>query len=428
MSALALTLDIVEEFIDALARDDPNLSSTKACSLVCQEFHVICKKRIFASIALNNSSARSPTLAKFKWIQKGSSSQFLRLVDSSPYVVNHIRHLRYHIVEEDLNHGALAQSFQKITGLQSLSLWDDTEQRSYKWNVTIDNALRPAFLHFFNLPTLTDLQLRNINGFVIADLELCANLRRIACAGDLTIGEPEVPLNSVLPESPTCLQGLTIASSGGHEVVRHMCSMKCRDGTPFIDLSGLTALDVRLIVPKDISHTRDICRRCPTLTSLRSTCFWRDASMVDGLADMLKPALQTLRHLRIDTISFLPSTAADTFFLLADEVKKMENKNIIEDITVTVLLFNPGWDLKSAEWGQFDRVLGEPSWSNLQQFSLFIKSYQFTTDDDHSVQISSMTNKHFPRLSSSGKLNLQMSPPTVDPRTGIYNPFEYMFT
>ncbi|KAF9483065.1 hypothetical protein BDN70DRAFT_874306 [Pholiota conissans] len=167
-----LPLDIADNIIEALTLCDPDLTTVKACSLVCHDFLYICRKHIFASITLNPFPA-APLSRNFGWTQKGPTQKFKQLLLDAPQLADYVQELDYTYESQDLNNAAeLCQLFAKFTRLKYLviaaayGLW---------WNTS---PLRPAFLRLFHLPTLVGLEVSAMNGFIVTDLAPCVNLKR----------------------------------------------------------------------------------------------------------------------------------------------------------------------------------------------------------------------------------------------------------
>ncbi|KAF9478232.1 hypothetical protein BDN70DRAFT_58726 [Pholiota conissans] len=124
---LDLPYELIELIIDIVAHsDDPNLSSTKACSLVCHDILCHCRKHsIFASITLASRPTRRPYYyAKSLSAARTKTTTVVdlhRLLDSSPDIGALIRNLGCCIQLDltDSHKSLIFPTFKKISHLQS---------------------------------------------------------------------------------------------------------------------------------------------------------------------------------------------------------------------------------------------------------------------------------------------------------------------
>jgi hypothetical protein len=255
-----IPLEIADEIINIVAQDDPSFSSTKACALVCHEFHHLCRKHIFASIILK------PTLAYFPSSDTGittaTTPMLQQLLDIFPEVAHHIRSLSYRIPSEDLRNSSLVETFKKITRLKSFTVWHfDTPRLSLQWN---NNSLRPALLHLLHLPTLIHFGIMVVENFLLSDLVPCVNLEELKMV-QLTVFDE--PLASNLPEKSIRLRSISLGYKSA-AVTTKMYAMHCADGKPFIDFSCVNRLVIRLLTQNDIEESFKLLKHCNQLASI----------------------------------------------------------------------------------------------------------------------------------------------------------------
>ena len=84
-----LPLEVVNLIIDDLAKYN-QLSSIKACALVCHSFLPLCRKHIFASVTLNARQSFSPT-----------SDDLNHLLSNSPHLAVYILNLDYRLNKKE---------------------------------------------------------------------------------------------------------------------------------------------------------------------------------------------------------------------------------------------------------------------------------------------------------------------------------------
>lgn len=127
--------------LDILADDDPDLSSTEACSLVCHDFLHICRKHIFGCILLSEKYDTPAVQVSNTFRSPVPPLTLNKLLSTSPEIANYITDLRCQIKpnSEGLNNPVVMQTFRKITHLQSL--YYNSTGRDEQWT---DNPLRPS--------------------------------------------------------------------------------------------------------------------------------------------------------------------------------------------------------------------------------------------------------------------------------------------
>ena len=125
-----------------------------------------------------------------------------------------------------------------------------------------------------------------------------------------------------------------------------------------------------------------------------------------SLADMLRPSMQTLKHLAVRVL--IKHDSIDLLFGITSELEDMRTKNIIETVTIEI------WDSWHAsysrrnDWGhsRLDEVLTTPGWFSLKQVSLSITivTHGERYDSDE-VALRRLSETQFPRLSSSNSVS-----------------------
>ncbi|KAF9483066.1 hypothetical protein BDN70DRAFT_360438 [Pholiota conissans] len=169
-----LPLDIIEVIIEKLCEDEPNLTSVKACCLVCYDFVDICRKRIFASISLSTVGPYGTPRPSnyFFWKQNGHVKKFNRLLTKAPLVAKYIREMEFDPYRDNMFFRAFLPHMDKINRLISFRSYGDFLQ----WDREYSCA---PLLRIFQLPDLIALDLSAFCNFDLADLECCVKLEQL---------------------------------------------------------------------------------------------------------------------------------------------------------------------------------------------------------------------------------------------------------
>ncbi|KAF8966544.1 hypothetical protein BDZ97DRAFT_2073981 [Flammula alnicola] len=388
-----LPFEIEETIVDILAtEDDEDLSSVKACSLVRQEFLPLCRKHIFASVVLNDCNVVSPS---------PTTPMLERLLSKTPEIAYYIRKLDYNIVLQDFTSPSTQGCLKRISRLQFLRVWHYGRWK-FDWS---SNRLRPALLHLLHLPTLTHLDVFAIDNFVLSDLTPCVNLKRLDIGQSTTVAA-ENTFSATLPDHSIRLNEF-VARIRTAMAIMKICTAQRPDGQPLIDFSSLTNITITLEKHDDIEASQELFKRCGQLTDVYIS-FWNPTLVWPGLADMLRPSMQTLKH--VDMAIHVNDADDDPLASLPSELEDMcNNKNIIENISILVNVATDPSDCKRGdEWGRLDTVLTRSGWPALKQISLAIEIGSYYSDDvELEVALQKLPETQFPRLSSSKSVSFE---------------------
>jgi hypothetical protein len=119
-----------------------------------------------------------------------------------------------------------------------------------------------------------------------------------------------------------------------------------------------------------------------------------------SFADLLRPSMQTLKHIVIDV-----AVDDDPLFGIPSEFEDMRTKNIIETVTIGVILMNSMY-FPGDNWGRLDEVLTTPGWFSLKRVSLTTQTSNiFTSNKELEVAVRKLPETQFPRLSSSNSVS-----------------------
>ena len=239
-----LPLEVVEQIIDLVAakiellyykhEDFLFFPSLKACALVCHSFLALCRKHIFAHMALNRRHPKSPT-----------SDDLNHLLSNSPYLAVYIRDLDYHLDEKEFDAKRLpwlSSMFKKLVKLQVLNISYSRPVIGSKLD-WMSSSNRKVLLPLLHLPTLTSISLSAIRNFALAYLAGCVNLKILDfwCLECLTgVGN----FFEALPATPVMLEGLVI-EDGNVKLVQRLCHARRPDGKPIIDFSSIKKFEVK---------------------------------------------------------------------------------------------------------------------------------------------------------------------------------------
>ncbi|KAF9483083.1 hypothetical protein BDN70DRAFT_918721 [Pholiota conissans] len=398
-----LPLDVVDAIVDTLARseDDPSLPATKACSLACYEYSVICRKRIFAHIVVNQRTSQYTPPPKFGWQHRSTTTTLHELLHKSPEIINHIRSLDYNrpadfLLTDDISQDLelFAETLVKLTRLESFGL----RCFGFEWNDT--PSLRPGLLHILQLPTLIDLYVEGVKGFCLGELALPRNLQEFGFDGlELTSDCPQG-----LRDAQIKLRRLDLGPYSSPAIVQ-MCDHICTNGQRFIDLTTVEELTIRWFYSSDAAASYYLLSHCESLTSLRyfnSDTPDPSGMSFDSLSEMLalSTATKTLKYLEIDTI-YKRDMSEDIYHGFAKALLKLANNNVIEEIKIAIFIQMMSDCDRGDEWGTLDTALAS-GFRNLRLCSVtvgFIQDSPVVSGLEEALM--NVRETQFPKLSSN---------------------------
>ena len=120
------------------------------------------------------------------------------------------------------------------------------------------------------------------------------------------------------------------------------------------------------------------------------------------LSDMLRPSMQTLKHIHIVMdIHDDVDDYSNPLFSIPSEFEDMRTKNSIETVIIEVNMDanNHG----GGDWCRFDEVFTTPGWFSLKRVSLCI-NYWIVNNELEGV-LRNLPETQFPRLSSSNSVS-----------------------
>jgi hypothetical protein len=81
--------------------------------------------------------------------------------------------------------------------------------------------------------------------------------------------------------------------------------------------------------------------------------------------------MQTLKHLVVNI--YVEDIDVDPLFGIPSELDSMRNKNIIETVTIRIVIDTETDCRRGDDWGRLDEVLTVPGWLSLKRVSLSIE-------------------------------------------------------
>ncbi|KAF9482940.1 hypothetical protein BDN70DRAFT_929594 [Pholiota conissans] len=374
---LMLPTEILEEIIDIISQNDEYFSSTKKCSLVCREFLPICRKRIFASVALTYHVGRAVKRFQVR-TQRMTPDKFTKLFASAPEIADYVRDFRLDGGVADSP--SIVQSLTRITRLRRLTFVGFGSTSTIEWKT--DAALRPVFLHLSHLSTLVSLTIYSVREFALADLPPKIPALHFE---DTTFDRTP----SSLPSSSIALRTLTIKDGSG-SMISQLPAVQSADGKLVIEFDGILHLFLQLghPQPRKIEGVLHLLALCKNLVRVKIKANpHRSTVLFEGLYDALSPSLPSLRHLNLEAV-LAPNDDVDPYHGIIDEIAKMGNRNVIETITINMNIPSRLQQIYRDECRRFDEVLTETSWPYLKRVVLNIFSTRivFRENENHDNQ------------------------------------------
>ena len=117
--------------------------------------------------------------------------------------------------------------------------------------------------------------------------------------------------------------------------------------------------------------------------------------------------METLRHIVVNIN--VVNDGDDSLLNIPSEFEDMRTKNIIETVTVRILVrMNSSYRLGD-DWGRLDEILTSPGWFSLKRVSLAIEMPRFNRGySELEEALRKLPETHFPRLSSSNSVSLDI--------------------
>ena len=118
---------------------------------------------------------------------------------------------------------------------------------------------------------------------------------------------------------------------------------------------------------------------------------------------MVRPSMHTLKHIVVDIE--VDNADVDPLFGIPSELEDMRTKNIIESVTIGILIQMVEGCRRGDDWGRLDKVLTTPGWFVLKRVSLAIKISSYGRSDNRlEMALRKLPETQFPRLSTSNSV------------------------
>jgi hypothetical protein len=129
--------------------------------------------------------------------------------------------------------------------------------------------------------------------------------------------------------------------------------------------------------------------------------------------------MQTLKHIVVEF--YVDGDDVDPLFGIPSELEEMRSKNIIETVTIEILVQTGANCRQGDDWGRLDEVLTTPGWFSLKRVSLAIEivscgCYRNEDDEDDEellLALRKLPETLFSRLSSSTSVSFDFEVTTI---------------
>ena len=113
--------------------------------------------------------------------------------------------------------------------------------------------------------------------------------------------------------------------------------------------------------------------------------------------------MQTLKHIVVRIA--VDSLDDDPLFGIPSDLEDMRTKNVIETVTIRIMVQMDAVCREGDHWGRLDEVLTTPGWVSLKRVSLAINIISFGRSDNELA----LRKLQFPRLSSSNSVSFDFN-------------------
>ena len=349
-----LPFDIAALIIDIVGENN-DTKLLKELALVSHSFHQMCSKHLFATVDLQAVSKHHVTSSK-----RG----FIKLLQSRPDVVKHIRKLTYRIESnqfapstDDRLSPILPNFLRTISHLNCLKI----NAPAADWN-TLDSSLKSALLHLMHLPTVNHIELSYIYNFSLSNLTPSVNLLRLdmTCVVDLL---EEGPDSEFVVQSEMLPKLRQFHTSDSSLLTTKLLNAKMQDGQPAFNFVDLRRLSLSSDEFEDDWNNRFLLQNVKLLEKLHFS-FGHGGRLV-GLHDLLSPSAPTLKVLDLTVFLF-----DEVLSELCVELVAMAGHNMLEALSFEVRIHVD--DIENCIRSiieEVEKVLVEPGWSALRHVS-----------------------------------------------------------
>ncbi|CAA7270968.1 unnamed protein product [Cyclocybe aegerita] len=384
-----LPLDILYTLAESLAISG-ELSSLKAASLTCKDFHRICESHIFAEVDLTPEDR--PVIERFK-----------KLLDTKPEVATFVHVVRVFLDPPHSPDLPIILSSMKAIRRLHLAI----RSPSVAWT-EIPPLVRSSIETAIRTPTLTHLEIRTLDQFPITQI--------IAPPLSLT----SLVLYSVPPPpglysddlSPTLalsyraiqLRSLTILHLSMGACLA-LISQKQSDGSPAVDLRQLEVLNIDMEDKEGL--LRLLLEDYERLKCL-SICVNRNVPMSGTLNAMKRHTKETLQSLSLE-LHDVVGEDCDPFLGLCEELNSFPSSSALRRINVQLFVMDDcDCSTRLEDWSAFDEVLQGGKFSLLNDVSLSVNIVRYwNTDTSLETKLKDLAKSAFSRLKHADEIQFR---------------------
>ena len=379
-----LPFDIITLIIDIVGENNDRIL-LKELALVSHSFLQICSKYLFATIILHNATVKHHASSK-----KG----FVKLLESRPDVVKHIRKLTYnvgyYINNDDHQLSPILLNFlPTISRLNCLTI-----TASYQnWN-TLNSSLQSALLHLMHLPTINHIDLSNIQNFPLSSLTLSVNLHRLDMfhLGYLNPLEEESSPEIIMEMMPKIREFHTSSSS---LLMTKLFHARTYDGRPAFNFMDLRRVSMSLDVFDDGRNTRYLLQNAKLLENFDFSVFG-----ARNLVGILSLSPRTLKVLNLKVA--LHNWGSTLLGGLYEELEALAGHNMLEALSFAFHLDGDETeDFIRSIIQKVEKVLVKHAsgWSVLKQVSFRVLIGPFGNSTELCEALQSLPDKYLSHLS-----------------------------
>ena len=365
-----LPFDIIAHIIDIVG-ENKGTDLLKELSLVSYSFLQICSKHLFATIELHDAVPMCHVAS--------SKKGFVKLLESRPDVVKHIRKLTYKMGfdsptnfdnDDHVLSPILPNLLRTIPRLNCLKI---TASRVLIWNL-LDSSLKSAFLHLMHLPTTNHIDLSYIHNFTLSILTPSVNLHRL----DLSYMEceddddtPEIDQSEMMMMVIPKIREFHISECS--LLTTRLLRSKRQDGRSAFDFTDLRRLSISFSHVEDERNLRYFLQNAKLLEKLHLSVGVGRTRRLAELHDIFLLSPSASRTLKVLDLT-VPLVCGDFVSLplagLCEELEAMTGHNMLEALSFEIRV--DGHETEDYIGSIIQRVekeLVKPGWSALRQVS-----------------------------------------------------------
>ncbi|KAF9478617.1 hypothetical protein BDN70DRAFT_994062 [Pholiota conissans] len=423
---MRLPLELVEKIIDnfdqnidsgpgptdeeRLRRSSLRLANNRAlknCALVSSSFLPLCRKHLFASVALFDSYTLQPKAVE----------NLAAALQESPEIANHVRRLCLWLHCDSKSRCPLPKALKMFSRLEFYSVYTPVTFRIRPLDFEkIGPQMRDILLH--PMPMLRSLKLNGIKNFPFYELlSCCPNLQDLQIA-ELYFDKPLLA-NGISPLKTIKLKSLSCGSANSNTneeavTMQQILRLQQSSGEPILDVSELVRLVVTCDTGPEWTAARTALLQTDRLKAITLKSNETDIASLDlsGLGNLLLPSRKTLKEIQIVTdVGF--NDGHDPLCGLCEELEILgSQENALEMLsfkltTASGIKFSIG-----SEWRKLDQVVNNFPWPMLKTINITIDISGLQNRDIHPEsefrsRLQNLPEKQLPTLFTKSKKDLE---------------------